>query len=402
MASDATRTRSRGAHARDRAHRLLHRAGARGFREDDAPDASIPAPARRGRAAGADRRDYVHAQGRVGDAPSHRRGAQEGSRAVAGGCGRADTKNSTVMPRLRSREAANSAGAWSRIRRGCTCRRSTASITGSRGACRSLRGSARQPRSWTTRARSMRRRRAGRSQCSTRMRRSRRACCGSRARSITNRDSSPALIEGMLGVRELWLPKLMRGASGSTLRAEIDRLLRQALETELKSVSDAISEIDWRPLFAACRAAAAAGAPESPATALAALSGLPPAKAESTAAWCALADLLLTAGKKPALRKQVDAKQGFLAASEGPAWPPLKRAMKAVLESLAAHDGSRAGARAAAAAAPAGAHRLPVGAHRCTFVRAAARGRGIAGAFRRTRQPRSSGSRRGGARRARL
>ena len=148
-----------------------------------------------------------------------------------------------------------------------------------------------------------------------------------------------ALIEGMLGVRELWLPKLMRGASGSTLRAEIDWLLGQALETELKSVSGSISEIDWRPLFAACRAAAAAGAPETPATALAELSGLPPAKVESTAAWCALADLLLTAGKKPSIRRKVDAPQGFLAASAGPAWPPLKRAMKAVLDSLAAHDG---------------------------------------------------------------
>ena len=147
-----------------------------------------------------------------------------------------------------------------------------------------------------------------------------------------------ALIEGMLGVRELWLPKLMRGESGSTLRAEIDRLLGQALETELKSVSNAISGIDWEPLFAACRAAAAAGAPESPATALSELSGLPPANAESTAAWCALADVLLTAGKKPNIRKKVDAAQGFLAASAGPAWPPLKRAMKAILESLAAHD----------------------------------------------------------------
>ena len=31
-----------------------------------------------------------------------------------------------------------------------------------------------------------------------------------------------ALIEGMLGVRELWLPKLMRASAGPTLRAEID------------------------------------------------------------------------------------------------------------------------------------------------------------------------------------
>ena len=98
------------------------------------------------------------------------------------------------------------------------------------------------------------------------------------ARSLNHEPRQLAeLIEGMLGVRELWLPKLMRGESGPTLRAEIDGLLRQALEAELESVSDAMSGIDWQPLFAACRAAAAAGAPASPATALAALSGLPPA-----------------------------------------------------------------------------------------------------------------------------
>ncbi len=86
------------------------------------------------------------------------------------------------------------------------------------------------------------------------------------ARSLNHEPRQLAeLIEGMLGVRELWLPKLMRRESGPTLRAEIDGLLRQALEAELRSVSDAMSGIDWQPLFAACRAAAAAGAPESPA-----------------------------------------------------------------------------------------------------------------------------------------
>ena len=43
--------------------------------------------------------------------------------------------------------------------------------------------------------------------------------------------------------------------------------------------------------------------------------GLPPATAESAAAWRALAELLLTAGQGPAVRKQVGAKQGFLAAA---------------------------------------------------------------------------------------
>ena len=159
------------------------------------------------------------------------------------------------------------------------------------------------------------------------------------ARSLNHEPRQLAeLIEGMLGVRELWLPKLMRRDSGPTLRAEIDGLLCQALETELKSVSDALSGVDWQPLFKSCRAAAAAGAPESPATVLAVLSGLPPARADSTAAWCALADLLLTGDRKLALRRQVVAKQGFLAASEGPAWAPLKREMKSVLESLSRHE----------------------------------------------------------------
>ncbi len=143
------------------------------------------------------------------------------------------------------------------------------------------------------------------------------------------------LIENMLGARELWLPKLMRSKGGSSLRAEIDRLLRGALEAELAAVSDALSGIDWRRLFAACRAAAAAGAPESPALVLSALFGLPPATAESAAEWRALAELLLTADREPALRRQVGAKQGFLAASEGPAWAALKREMKSLLESLA-------------------------------------------------------------------
>src|SRR5918994_4425668 len=159
------------------------------------------------------------------------------------------------------------------------------------------------------------------------------------ARSLNHQPRQLAeLLEGMLGARELWLPKLMRGASGPSLRAEIDRLLRQALEAELAAVADLIAGIDWRPMLATCRAATAAGAPASPATVLAPFGALPAATAEFASGWRALADLLLTASR-PTLLKQVGAKQGFLAASEGPAWPPLKRAMKAVLESLAAIEG---------------------------------------------------------------
>jgi ATP-dependent exoDNAse (exonuclease V) beta subunit len=60
--------------------------------------------------------------------------------------------------------------------------------------------------------------------------------------------------------------------------------------------------------------------------------------AEAAAAWRALADLLLTNDSWAALRKQAVAKQGFLAAAEGPAWAPLKRSMKSFLDSLAGQE----------------------------------------------------------------
>jgi ATP-dependent helicase/nuclease subunit A len=146
------------------------------------------------------------------------------------------------------------------------------------------------------------------------------------------------LIEGMLGERELWLPKLLRPAAGASLRDAIDRLLRQALETELATATAALREYDWPGLMAICRRASAAGAPESPARVLAAHAELPPSTADAAAAWGALADLMLTGDSRPALRKQVGAKQGFLAAAEGPAWAPIKRDMKILLDALAGHD----------------------------------------------------------------
>ncbi len=160
------------------------------------------------------------------------------------------------------------------------------------------------------------------------------------ARSLNHEPRQLAgLIEAMLGARELWLPKLMHASSGPSLRVEIDRLLRRSMESELAAIAAALAGIEWDAIFAACQQAAAAGAPESPALALAAETGLPPATVESVAAWCALAELLLTGDSKPALRKQVGARQGFLAASEGRAWAPLKRTMKSLLESLAGREG---------------------------------------------------------------
>jgi ATP-dependent helicase/nuclease subunit A len=146
------------------------------------------------------------------------------------------------------------------------------------------------------------------------------------------------LVEGMLGARELWLPKLLQAPGELPLRASIDRLLRQALESELAAVAAALEGIDWKPLFALCRRAADAGAPESPALALAAHSDLPQASAERAPAWCALADLLLKAEARPQLRRQVAARQGFLAAADGPGWSVLKRDMKAFLDELEGRD----------------------------------------------------------------
>ena len=146
------------------------------------------------------------------------------------------------------------------------------------------------------------------------------------------------LVESMLGERELWLPKLLQSAADIPLREGIDRLLRQALESQLAATAAALGSHDWPGLFAMCRQAVAAGAPESPARDLAAHAKLPPPTVASLPAWRALAELLLTGDTRTALRKQVAAKQGFLAAADGKAWAPLKRSMKAFLESLAGDD----------------------------------------------------------------
>jgi ATP-dependent helicase/nuclease subunit A len=159
------------------------------------------------------------------------------------------------------------------------------------------------------------------------------------ARSVNHEPRQLAqLIEGMLGERELWLPKLLQPAAGESLRVSIDGLLRQSLEAELAAACAAMQGHDWPALFAICRQAAAAGSPECPARVLGANDDLPPPVAEAAGTWSALADMLLTTDSRPALRKQAVAKQGFLAAADGPAWAPLKRSMKSFLESLAGHD----------------------------------------------------------------
>jgi ATP-dependent helicase/nuclease subunit A len=147
------------------------------------------------------------------------------------------------------------------------------------------------------------------------------------------------LIEGMLNARELWLPKLLASAGGESLRASIDRLLESAIETELARVAEVLSTAGLGRLFELTSQAAAAAPAEGPLAALAGLTGLPPAELSAVDRWLALADLLLRKEPSVELRKTVDKRQGFRAASEGAGWGGLKRRMKELLAELAGHDG---------------------------------------------------------------
>lgn len=146
------------------------------------------------------------------------------------------------------------------------------------------------------------------------------------------------LLADMLGTREVWLPKLLAEPDKGRLRAGIDSLLQAALVAELSRVRDELATALSPDLFTVLGAAAAAWGAGSPLAPLSRLESLPAARAEAVPQWSALADVLLTASN-PAIRKTVDRKQGFLAASEGPPWPALKQHMKDALESLAGVDG---------------------------------------------------------------
>jgi len=146
------------------------------------------------------------------------------------------------------------------------------------------------------------------------------------------------LIESMLSARELWLPKLLGAGGGQGLRDSINRLLDAALRSELELVHGALSAAGIDPLFTLINETAAAGPADGPLSALAGLQGLPAPVAASVLQWQALADLLLTKDSK-GLRKTVNARLGFLAASEGAVWVARKKRMLEVLAALAEHEG---------------------------------------------------------------
>jgi ATP-dependent exoDNAse (exonuclease V) beta subunit len=143
------------------------------------------------------------------------------------------------------------------------------------------------------------------------------------------------LIEGMLGTRELWLPKLLASTGAADLRSETDRLLASAIQAELARVSGSLSSAGLQPLFDLVREAAAAGDAAGPLAPLADLRALPPATVAAIPLWIALADLLLTGDPGGVVRKVVNKRQGFLAGSAGPSWGPLKARMTRLLGELA-------------------------------------------------------------------
>ncbi len=189
------------------------------------------------------------------------------------------------------------------------------------------------------------------------------------------------LIEGMLGTRELWLPKLIGASVASDLRAEIDGLLESAIELELRRTARSLESAGFEQFFDLIREAAAEADADGPLAPLAGLRALPPATLAGVGQWRALADLLLTADPHGALRKTVDRRQGFLAAGAGPRWTALKKRMVAFLGEFAELPDFAAALVRARLLPPARLTDAAMGADRRAARDAAVRGRGIARAL---------------------
>jgi ATP-dependent helicase/nuclease subunit A len=147
------------------------------------------------------------------------------------------------------------------------------------------------------------------------------------------------LVADMLGTREVWLPKLFGEAERSRLRTVIDELLHAALESELGRLRGRLAGSASPTLFAVVRAAAAAGGAASPLEPFRDMRDWPPADAGAVPEWLAFTELLLTTNKSGAVRKKVEAAQGFLPVSAGIEWRELKGRMKDELDALAAAEG---------------------------------------------------------------
>lgn len=145
-------------------------------------------------------------------------------------------------------------------------------------------------------------------------------------------------LAGMLGSRELWLPKVLELPPGPAAREEMEALLAAALARELASIR---ARLTGGPVEAAIGllAQAAAAEPAGPLSALAGTRTLPAASAAAIGAWRCLAGALLTKQGKP--RARLDKNTGF-----PPALRELKQQLLGLLETLAEDEGA-AGALAA-------------------------------------------------------
>ncbi len=145
-------------------------------------------------------------------------------------------------------------------------------------------------------------------------------------------------LAGMLGRRELWLPKVLELARGGRAREEMEGLLAAALERELASIRACLSGGPAEAAILLLSEAAAAD-PGGPLAPLAGVCALPPACAGAAEAWRCLAGALLTKQGRP--RARLDKNTGF-----PPALRKLKEQLLALLQALAA-DEAAVGALAA-------------------------------------------------------
>jgi ATP-dependent helicase/nuclease subunit A len=152
-------------------------------------------------------------------------------------------------------------------------------------------------------------------------------------------------IAGMLGRRELWLPRLLHARAADGLRAASEALLESIAADALEHIRAALPDLPGRRLFAAVAEALARTPQDNPLAPLAGLSSWPAPGIGELEAWYATARLVLT--EKASVRETLNIRNGFDKA--------LKDAKQAALAALDAF-----GSDAVAVAALSRVRQLPV------------------------------------------
>ncbi len=117
-----------------------------------------------------------------------------------------------------------------------------------------------------------------------------------------------ATLAGMLGRRELWLPRLLELPEGPGARTAMEALLEAAVERELSAARPLLATGPVRPAVALL-AEAAEAEPDGPLAALRRLEDLPPARAAALEAWQSLGRALLTQDGRA--RSKLDKRDGL-------------------------------------------------------------------------------------------